>query len=227
MDKIVLKEFKKEHLWIKLILYGLFTLVGFKLLHFSNIGFTNPIKYVPMLFYTFAYLSLLTYFVNRVKGNYELLHFGLINIIVGSFVLVNVYYPNSGFILSDAVLLYSILNVLNSGYTCIKEIREKNMAFFMKAAITLLLLFLGVFVVVELYDKVEFGTLILGYYFALFGLLYLLEVFSNLLINNKRIQKSVMDFIEADEKLEKKVLEPKEPTKRFVKDRTIKKIKRK
>ena len=130
MKKEILKEFKKEQVWIKVVYYGLFTLVGLALLRFSDQGITNPIKYVPMIFYCFAFLTILTYFANRIKGDYELLYFGLINVVVGTFVLVNIYYPNSGFILSDAVLLYSILNVINSGYACVRELQERKLSFF-------------------------------------------------------------------------------------------------
>ena len=232
MKKEIVKEFRKEQVWIKVVYYGLFTLVGFALLRFSDQGITNPIKYVPMIFYCFAFLTILTYFANRIKGDYELLYFGLINVVVGTFVLVNIYYPNSGFILSDAVLLYSILNVINSGYACIRELQERKLSFFMKTAITFMLLFLGVFVVSALYDKVEFGTLILGYYFSAFGLLYLLSVFTNVVLSNKKTQKKILDYITyEDEKEEeekpKKEVKAKPTTKRVVKDRTIKKIKRK
>ena len=233
MKKEILKEFKKEQVWIKVVYYGLFTLVGLALLRFSDQGITNPIKYVPMIFYCFAFLTILTYFANRIKGDYELLYFGLINVVVGTFVLVNIYYPNSGFILSDAVLLYSILNVINSGYACVRELQERKLSFFMKTAITFMLLFLGVFVVSALYDKVEFGTLILGYYFSAFGLLYLLSVFTNVVLSDKKTQKKILDYITYDEKEEvkeekkKKEVNTKTTTKRVVKDRTIKKIKRK
>ena len=232
MKKEILKEFKKEQVWIKVVYYGLFTLVGLALLRFSDQGITNPIKYVPMIFYCFAFLTILTYFANRIKGDYELLYFGLINVVVGTFVLVNIYYPNSGFILSDAVLLYSILNVINSGYACIRELQERKLSFFMKTAITFMLLFLGVFVVSALYDKVEFGTLILGYYFSAFGLLYLLSVFTNVVLSDKKTQKKILDYITYDEKevkeeKPKKEVNTKTTTKRVVKDRTIKKIKRK
>lgn len=221
MNKVVLKEFNKEHLSIKVIFYCLFTLVGFELLHFSDLGFSDPIGYIPVIFYCFAFLSLFTYFLNRVEGSYELLYFGLINVITGTFVLVNMYYPDSGFILSDAVLLYSILNVINGIVSCSKLFKEKKILFFMKTAITILLLFLGVFVVSALYDKVEFGTLILGYYFVAFGLLNLLEMFTNIIFSNKKIQKKVLSYIYFDDEEESKI------KKRVVKDRTIKKIKRK
>ncbi len=222
MNMVVLKEFKKEHLSIKIIFYCLFTLVGFGLLHFSDLGFSDPIGYIPGVFYCFAFLSLFTYFLNRVEGNYELLFFGLINVITATFVLANIYYPDSGFILSDAVLLYSILNVINSSYSCSKLFKEKKIMFFMKSAITILLLFLGVFVISALYDKVEFGVLILGYYFVAFGLLNLLEIFANVIFSNKKLQKRLLNYIYFDEEKEES-----KTNKRVVKDRTIKKIKRK
>ena len=227
MKKEVVKEFKKEHIWIKIVFYGLFALMGLELLHFPQLGVTNPIRYVPMVFYFLAFLSLLTYFVNRIKEEYELLWFGLINVIVGTFVLTNVFYPNSGFILADAVLLYSILNVINSGYSCFRDLRDKKISFFMKAAVTFMLLFLGVFVVSSLYDKVEFGSLILGYYFTAFGLLYLLEIFTNVVLSNKRTQRKIMSYITYDEEEEVKKPEKKNSPKKVVKDKKKKKIKRK
>ena len=243
MNRVVLKEFKKEYILIKIVFYGLFALVGFELLHFSNIGFTNPIKYVPFIFYTFAFLSLLTYFGNRIKGEYELLYFGLINVVVGTFTLVNNLYPDSGFILADAVLLYSILNVINGGYTCIKLFKERNLSAFMKTAITIMLLFMGVFVVSAIYDKVEFGTLILGYYFVAYGLIYLLEIFVNVVIGNKSLQRKILSYIDFEKdksenkeenitkdtsvKKESKETTKKTTVKKTVKNRTIKKIKRK
>jgi hypothetical protein len=249
MKKEVLKEFKKEYLWIKILFYGLFTLVGFELLHFSDLGFTNPIKYVPVIFFVFAFLSLFAYFSNRIKGNYELLYFGLINVITGTFVLINRIYPDSGFILADAVLLYAILNVLNSCYTCIRLFKNKDVSVFMKIAVTFMLLFLGVFVISALYDKVEFGTLILGYYFSAFGLLSLLEIFTTIIVSNKSYQKRILNYLTIEEpKEEKKETKNEIPkvkeeklkakkasvevkkeknSKKVVKNRTIKKIKRK
>ena len=237
MNKVVLKEFKKEHLSIRLVFYGLFSLVGFELLHFSDLGISNPIRFVPMIFYCFAFLSILTYFVNRIDGHYELLIFGLINILCGTFVLVNNYHPDAGFILSDAVLLYSILNVFNCGYTCVQLLKEKKLSFFMKTSVTILLLFLGVFVISALYDKIEYGLLILGYYFTAFGLLNLLEVCTNVVFGDRKLQKRILNYIpfEEDKKEEEKEVQKKKRGRKpsiksdtkVVKNRTIKKIKRK
>ena len=64
------------------------------------------------------------------------------------------------------------------------------------------------------------------------GLLYLLSVFTNVVLSNKKTQKKILDYITyEDEKEEeekpKKEVKAKPTTKRVVKDRTIKKIKRK
>jgi len=225
MNKVVLKEFKREYILIKIIFYGLFALVGFELLHFSNIGFTNPIKYVPVMFYTFAFLSLLTYFANRIKGNYELLYFGLINVVVGTFVLVNNKYPNSGFILADAVLLYSVLNVINGGFACYRLLKEKNLNVFMKMAITFMLLFMGVFVVSAIYDKVDQGTLILGYYFTAYGLLELLELFTTIVVGNKKLQEKMLNYIDFGEKEKEEKKEEKKEEEAVVKEEKKKEIK--
>ncbi|UKI58726.1 MAG: hypothetical protein L6V81_05005 [Clostridium sp.] len=61
-------------------------------------------------------MSLVAYFVNRRPEDYEFLFFGLINIIVGTYVLVNELFPNSCLIVGSAILIYSIANVLNKGY---------------------------------------------------------------------------------------------------------------
>jgi hypothetical protein len=77
MNKVVIREFKKEYKWIKGILYGLFVLIGLEFLNFSEMGVGDPIKFAPFAFYGFAFLSLFAYFINRVKDDYELLLLGL------------------------------------------------------------------------------------------------------------------------------------------------------
>lgn len=220
MKKVVLKEFKKEYILIKIIFYSLFALIGLELLYLSGSVTSDAIRYVPAIFYFFAFLSLLTYFTNRVKDNYELLYFGLINVITATFILVNVFNPNSGFILADAVLLYSILNVINSIYSCLEKLKVRDSSSFIKISITILLLFLGVFVVSSLYNKVDVSILILGYYFMVFGLLQLLEIFMSILLKNKKYQKLLFKYLYIDN-------DENEQPKKAVKNRTIKKIKRK
>ncbi len=204
MNKVVLKEFEKKYIIVDIIFYGLLAVLGFVLLNFGEMGLGNPIKHAPCIFYTIAFFAVIAYFVNRRKDDYEFLLFAFINVVVATFILVYTAYPDSGFILADAVLLYSIANILNKGYSCKRLIEHKDMNFFTKISITLLLLFLGVFVVASLYDKVELGIIILGYYFITFGLLSMLEPLNEILLNNPTLKKQIFTLLAYDKKEEKK-----------------------
>ena len=225
MKKEVLKEFDRTILVIDIMLYCVFITVGFVLLHFSEIELINPLKYASPLFYMFGFFSLLAYFLNRRKGDYELLIFGFINVCVGSFVLIYMSFPDTGFILADAVLIYSIANVINKAFNCKRLLIEKDINFFTKAEVAILLLFLGVFVVSSLYTKVEVGSLILGYYFIVFGLLSLLEPLMAVLVKNIKIENKILEFLayEEDEAevtpkvkevKSKKIIKPKKKTRK-------------
>ena len=200
MNKVIIKESGKKHISVEIVLYILYAAVGFLLLNLSDIGMKNPVSFIPTIFYIFAFLSIFCYFINRRKDDYELLLLGLTNVVVGTFIVYYTNYPNKGFIMADAVLIYALANILNCGYTCRKLIDKRDLNFFPKISITLLLLFLGFFVVASLYNKIQVGTLILGYYFVAFGLLSLLEPLTNVLINNKTLQKKMIKFLSYDKK---------------------------
>jgi uncharacterized membrane protein HdeD (DUF308 family) len=248
MNKVIIKESGKKHVSVEIVLYILYGVIGFVLLNLSEIGMKNPVSFIPTILYIFDFLSLFCYFINRREDDYELLLLGVINVLVGTFIMYYTNFPNKGFIMADAVLIYALANVLNSGYTCHKLVGKRDLNFFPKVSITTLLLFLGFFVVASLYNKIEVGTLILGYYFVAFGLLNLLEPFSSILIDNKKLQKKLFDFLsykeendekdgkdEKDEKITKRQIKKQEKhperyevkPKVKIKNRTIKKIRKK
>ena len=227
MNKIVLKEFERKHVIIDIVFYTVFVILGFKLLSCGDVSPHSSILYVPFLFYTLAFFSLIAYFINRRKDDYEYLLFGFINVVTATFVLIYTAYPDSGFILSDAVLLYSIANVLNKGFSCVRLLDNKDFNFFPKISVTILLLFIGVFVVGTLYNKVEYGIVILGYYFLIFGLLSLLEPLDSILLENKTLKKYLINLLsyeindDVEESIPKKVEAAKE-----VKDEQKPKVKK-
>ncbi len=223
MNKVVLKEFEKKYIIVDIIFYCVLVVLGFMLLNFAEMGLSNPIKHAPFMFFSIAFFSILAYFVNRRKDEYEFLLFGFINVVVATFILVYTAYPDSGFILADAVLLYSIANVLNKGYSCKKMVEERDINFFTKVSITALLLFLGVFVVASLYNKVEVGVLILGYYFIIFGLLSLLEPLNSIVLENPSLQKRIFNALSYDQVEKKETPAVKEEEKEEVAPAPVKK----
>ena len=195
MKKFVVKEIDKNLILLDVMLYTIFIVTGFILLNFSSIELVNPVKYASPLFYMFGFFSLLVYFLNRKERDYELLIFGFINVCIASFILIYMSFPDSGFILADAVLVYSLANVVNKGYACKELAEKKDINFFPKVSVTILLLLLGVFVVSSLYTKVEVGSLILGYYFIIFGFFSLLEPLMNVLSRNISVEEKVLDLL--------------------------------
>ena len=202
MKKVIIKEFDKTYLILDVMLYTIFVVVGFVLLNFSDIELLNPIKYASPIFFMFGFFSLLTYFLNRREGDYELLLFGFINVCIAAFIMIYMSFPNSAFIMADAVLVYSIANVINKGYHCKALLDKKDINFFPKISVTILLLLLGVFVVSALYTKIEVGSLILGYYFIIFGLLSLLEPLISILTKNVKLENYILEFLSYENKEE-------------------------
>lgn len=217
MKKVVIKEFDRTLLGVDLMLYCFFVVVGYIMLRFPELDSIKATEYISPIFYMFAFMSLVAYFVNRRPNDYEFLFFGLINIIVGTYVLVNELFPNSCLIVGSAVLIYSIANVLNKGYHTNKMINNNDINVFAKLAITILLTMLSLIVVVDLYNHEEGTSMVLGYYFMGFGLVSLLEPLLMILTRNPKIEKYLTSLSKDDKKI----------TKTKKKTTTIKEIKKK
>ena len=105
--------------------------------------------------------------------------------------------------------MFAIFTILNKLYGCKLLIDKRDLSFFPKIAVTVLLFFIGLIVVSLFHDEAEVGILILGYYFAVFGLLSLLEPLTKIVCGNKSLQNyafNVLSYgnVEKEEKEEEK-----------------------
>ena len=191
----IIKESNKTHLAVDVMLYFVYVLIGYLLIRFPQIEELKPIEYAPVIFYTIGFFSLLAYFINRRKGNYEFLFLGLINIATGTFITFNAYTEDTGKALGYAILIYSLLVVLNKGYHTIKLSKEKNINSFAEAGVTIMLVLLGFLVLQNLFKSQTMQTLILGYYFLVFGIFSLIEIGLILLLRIPKINKYFEDLI--------------------------------
>ena len=82
------KENKKRFL-SEIVLYGLLVLMGIIVMSFPAFGLINTPYYVGSLFYIYSFMIILTYFVERKEGDYELLFNALISVI--AITLVNLF----------------------------------------------------------------------------------------------------------------------------------------
>lgn len=221
MKKVVIKEFDRTLLGIDLMLYCFFAVVGYVMLRFPELESLRPTEYVSPIFYMFAFMSLVAYFVNRRPNDYEFLFFGLINVIVATYVLVNEYFTDSSFIVGSAILVYSIANVLNKGYHTNKMIENGDINVFAKLAITILLTILSFIVLLDINQNRIGTSIILGYYFIGFGIVSLFEPLLMILTKNPKIEQYLVSL--SDESKKKTNNKKKTSIKEIQKKKPIKK----
>ena len=215
MKKVVIKELDRTFLGIDLMLYSIYVVIGYILLGFPEIEILNPMEYSPVLFYMFGLFSLIAYFSNRRCNDYEYLFLGLINVTIGSFVLVNVLFGNDALIMALAVCAYSLAIILNKSYHLFNMFKNKDVNFYPKTISVILLVFIGFLTISPLFAKYAAANMILGYYFMAFGLVNLLEVLTTIIIRNPKLDKALSSILD---------LEPEKKTKKKV---TLKEIKKK
>ena len=209
--KKIIKESGRRLLIVDIMLYVIYIVSGYLLLTYPEIEALQPIKYASPLFYSFGFFSLVAYFVNRRTNDYEFLFLGLVNILAGSFILFYSYYSDTGFILGNAILIYSIAMVLNKGWHTVKLSKENNLNMFPKFAITILLTLLGILVITNLYKEMTMQTLILGYYFVSFGILSLFEPLMLLVMKSKAVNKYLVGLLKEENVKEKMVIKDIKP----------------
>ena len=208
--KRIFKEFDRTLYSVDIMFYSIMTLIGYFLVNSDLYGGVQIYQYMITVFFVFAFFSILSYFLNRRKNDYEFLYFGLINICVSAFLLLNKTNTDIYFIVGNSVLFYVLSYTLNKVISCYKLIKKKSLNYMPKSAITVLIVVLSVIVIVELKGKMDVAYMIFGYYFLGFGLLSLIEVLLIILFNGKSFRKELIDVLNYDEV---KLLEKKQKSK--------------
>ena len=197
--KRVFKEFDRTLYSVDIMFYAIMSFVGYFLIKSDLTGGMQIYKYAVAIFFVSAFFSILAYFLNRRKNDYEFLYFGLINIGVASFLLFNKTNTDIYYIVANSVLFYVLSYALNKVISCYKLIRKKSLNYMPKCAITVLIVILSIVLIVELKNKMDVAYMIFGYYFLGFGLLSLIEVLLIILFNGKTFRKELIDVLNYDE----------------------------
>lgn len=210
MRRRVVKEFDKTIYAIDIMLYAIMGIIGYMLLQFSGMPNLDVEQYIIGIFFIFGFISLLAYFLNRRKGDYEFLFFGAINILVAVFIKLNAVHNDLNYIVSVSLLFYSLAYFLNKIIHVCKLVKEKNLNSIPKISVSLLVVVLTLVTMVTVYTKFDVAIMIYGYYFIGFALLSLIEVLLILLFNGKTFRKKLIDMLNYDDvKLVKKTTEVK------------------
>ena len=101
-----------------LILSVIVIIIGIITTVFKSFGLVDIVLYASILFYVFAFFSIIAYFVKRNKGDYETLLLSLINIITATVMFV-LKGQDELMVLGLGMTLYTIMMVFNRMYKII------------------------------------------------------------------------------------------------------------
>ena len=195
MRKKILNEREGTLIIVDIIFYILTVIIGYLLVDYENYNIQDTLMFLPGIFYTLAFLSCIAYFANRKRDYYEFLMYCLINVLTGTFILVNKYNPSNTFILGDALLFYSVSCIANKIYLVNRLWKVKDINFIPKLTNSVLLAFISAFAVYTLYNKEEMAYMIIGYYIMGYGLISLLEPFTYIVLGNPTIDRLLVSFL--------------------------------
>jgi hypothetical protein len=205
MNKRIIKEKEGTLIIVDILFYISIVLVGYFLVDFENYNVRDTLALLPSIFYVIAFLSCIAYFVNRKRDYYEFLMFSLINVAVGTYILINRFNPEGAFVIGDALLIYVIGIVINKLYLAKVLWDKKNINFIPKLVNSVLILCIGAFASFSLYSKEDVAYMIIGYFIMGYGLISLLEPFTYILLNNPTIDKLLISFLKYNKGEEKKL----------------------
>lgn len=187
------------HLIANLILSVIVLIMGIIIMIFKAFGLTDIILYVSILFYIFAFFSIIAYFIKRREGDYELLLLSLINIIVATYMFV-FQNDNLPMILGSAMTVYTILMVANRGYKVLMLKNQDNFVWTVKFIMTFLLAFVGILTTINLFNETTVQTMMMGYYFISTGVLMTIESAIELFVTDRAFNKIVSKLIDEETK---------------------------
>lgn len=205
-----------------LILSVIVIIIGIITTVFKSFGLVDIVLYASILFYVFAFFSIIAYFVKRNKGDYETLLLSLINIITATVMFV-LKGQDELMVLGLGMTLYTIMMVFNRMYKIICLKNENSFMWIVKFVTTFLIGVLGALTAYNLFNEVSVQTLLYGYYFITLGVIMTLENTIDLVVTDDKFDKAMKKII-AEEDSKNKLEEIKEE-KVVKEEKTVKEVK--
>lgn len=205
-----------------LILSVIVIIIGIITTVFKSFGLVDIVLYASILFYVFAFFSIIAYFVKRNKGDYETLLLSLINIITATVMFV-LKGQDELMVLGLGMTLYTIMMIFNRMYKIICLKNENSFMWIVKFVTTFLIGVLGALTAYNLFNEVSVQTLLYGYYFITLGVIMTLENTIDLVVTDDKFDKAMKKII-AEEDSKNKLEEIKEE-KVVKEEKTVKEVK--
>lgn len=187
--KDIKKIFSKAYISYIILSVFLIGLGLFNLL-FPYIGMEDLLFYTSMVFLLYAIVTFFCYMWARKEQDYELLLLTITNIIVGSFLFL-CRDGNVQVVLGTAIIAF-YLQALGIRYNKLKLLKkQKDNTFYAKLTTTVLLTILTCLVAYNLYTDKTVQTMLYGYYFIVYGIIWLLDLVLYFVTNSEKFDKYI------------------------------------
>lgn len=199
---------------ISQLCFSVLTIVmGILIMSFKAFGLLDLVLYTSTLFYVYAFLSLIAYFIKRKDGDYEMLFLSLIHVIVAT-LLYAFKDTEMNAMLGAAVLIYSILFTCNRLYKIYQLKNIESYMWIVKTMSTILVAFLSIVTSANLYAEEIVQTMMLGYYFITLGIILTGESIIEIFITEDKFRKILKKVLANESKLDELEEIKEEPVKR-------------
>lgn len=177
--------------YISYIILSVFLIgLGIFNLLFPYIGMEDLLFYTSMVFLLYAVVTFSCYMWARKEQDYELLLLTITNIIVGSFLFL-CREGNIQVVLGTAIIAF-YLQALGVRYNKLKLLKkQKDNTFYAKLTTTILLTVLTVLVAYNLYTDTTVQTMLYGYYFVVYGIIWLLDLILHYVTSSNKFDKYI------------------------------------
>ena len=199
---------------ISQLCFSVLTIVmGILIMSFKAFGLLDLVLYTSTLFYVYAFLSLIAYFIKRKDGDYEMLFLSLIHVIVAT-LLYAFKDTEMNAMLGAAVLIYAILFTCNRLYKIYQLKNIESYMWIVKTMSTILVAFLSLVTSTNLYAEEIVQTMMLGYYFITLGIILTGESIIEIFITEDKFRKILKKVLANESKLDELEEIKEEPVKR-------------
>lgn len=205
----------------EVVLYSLVVIMGIMLISFPTFGLIEPVYYVSILFYLFAFLSIIVYFIERRDGDYELLFLSLINILSASFMFL-LKENNMSLVLGTGMTIFIVLFLINKGYSICKLKKNDNYIWVIEFMTSFLVVFLTLLTIINLYKGTTVTTLMFGFYFIAFGIFELVVPLFKIFAKSETFDNFIKSIVSQEQ-----IEIPKKEKKKTRKKKTVRKITKK
>ena len=198
---------KRTILLIDIILYSIYIAIGYIFINHTKCFNFPVVKNVYLVFFILAMLFIVAHFLNKRYHDYEFLTNALISILSGTYILLLHDLGNINVTIQNAILLFAILMIINKWFNTCRLYNRKNINFFPKMVVTLLLILYGLFTLIILYNRFtsgSFGYLLLGHFFVIIGVISLLEPLFLVIMRSPYVEGYLLKKFKFEEEKPKK-----------------------